>query len=131
MPKDLKREFVQLIKQACERVLASDGSRGIGWGNDFEIESIELVPAEETETVDYSYSVRREDGTFEDVHKQSKPYEFRVRYWDEFGDEGTSWQEERLGMCDLLTKVGSLLAGNVDREKACNAMDWLRENDTK
>jgi hypothetical protein len=124
---DLKRHFVQLIKQACERYLAEGGS--LGWENNFEIEGIELVPADQSETVDYSYSVRRDDGTFEDTHKQAKPFEFDVRYWNEYGgdDETAPCRfEKRLGFVEVAAEVGKLIAGRVDQAKACNAMHWLR-----
>ena len=96
---DLKRLVVQLIKQACERYLAEGGA--LGYENDYEIEGIKLAPADQSETVDYSYSVRRDDGTFEDIHKQTKPFEFAVSYWNEYGGgEGTApcRFEKRLGL---------------------------------
>jgi hypothetical protein len=129
---DLKRHFVQLIKQACERYLAAGEHGTLGWDCDFEIEGIELVPADQSETVDYSYSVRRDDGTFEDVHKQTKPFEFAVRYWNEYGGgEGTApcRFEKRLGLLSVATEVGKLIAGQIDQIKALNAMHWLRGDD--
>ena len=126
MAKDLRRLFVQLIKDACEKYLAEE--RTLGWDYDFEIEQIELVPADQTKVVDYSYSLRRPDGSWEDIFRETTPFEFVVRYWNEYGggDDSPSNIEKRLGFCEVLTEVGKLIAGQVDRTKACNAMHWLR-----
>ena len=126
MAEDLRRLFVQLIKDACERYLAEE--RTLGWDYDFEIEKIELVPADETKVVDYSYSIRRPDGSWEDIFRETTPFEFAVRYWNEYGDDVNEplRPEKRLGLCEVLTEVGKLIAGQADRTKACNAMHWLR-----
>lgn len=129
MAEDLRRLFVQLIKDACEKYLAEE--RVLGWDYDFEIEKIELVPAAETKTVDYSYSLRRPDGSWEEIFRETTPFEFVVRYWDEYGGgeddaQSSSHSEKRLGFCEVLAEVGKLIAGQADRTKACNAMHWLR-----
>ncbi len=90
------------------------------------------MPAEETKTVDYSYSVFHGDGEavhVEAVHKQAKPFEFAVRYWNEYGggeDTAPCRFEKRLGFVEVAAEVGKLIAGHVDQIKACNAMHWLR-----
>ena len=127
MAEDLRRLFVQLIKDACERYLA-DGEYGVlGADNDFEIRSIELVPASQCESVTYSYSIRQEDGTFRNVEKQTTPFAFLVQYWNEYGDsdENPSTFEKTLSYVELMDEVGRLIAAGCGITKACNAMHWL------
>lgn len=128
---DLRRLFVQLVKQACERYLEAGEYGVLGEDNNAEITGIELIPAEETEEQTYSYSIRQDDGTFKDVHNSVRPFAFRLRYWNEFGDseENPSTYEKAMGFVEAIDEVGKFITGQVDTVKACNAMHYLRGDD--
>lgn len=114
MAEDLKRRFVEIIKAACERYLA-DGEHGVlGHSNNCEIEGIEIVPEKDVEPEEYSYSLRRDDGTYETVTKEVRPVYFVVKYWDEFATEGSCHTTKTLGLVEVLDEVGRLIAGQSD-----------------
>lgn len=128
MPTDLKVQFVEMLKSACEKFLASPDSTTLGWNHDFEIESIELLPADKSEEVGYVTVVRNDDGSYSEVGTERSPFMFRVRYWNEYGDGVNSpcHPEKILGLCEVLTEVGKLIAGQADLSKACMDMRVLR-----
>lgn len=121
---DLKRRFVEIIKDACERYLA-EGEHGVlGYSNDYEIESIEIVSEKDVEPEEYSYFIRREDGTREIATKEVRPLYFNVKYWDEFSTDGSCNETKTLGLVDVIHHVGRFIAGQADTK---TAMDRFKE----
>ncbi len=127
MAEDLKRRFVEIIKAACERYLA-DGEHGVlGHSNNYEIEGIEIVPEKEVAPVECSYTIRRDDGTWENVFKEVRPMYFNVTYWHEFATDESCRTTKTIGLVEVLDDVGRLIAGRADIKTALDRFEEERK----
>ncbi len=126
--KDLKVTFVEMVKAACEKYLANPDQTVLGWDYDFEIESIELLPADAAGDAAYVTVKRNYDGSWSELTTNGVPFMFKVRYWNEYGDEENSpcHPEKTLGMCEVVTEVGKLIAGQADLDSALDSMREIR-----
>jgi hypothetical protein len=131
MKNDMRRLFVQLVKDACDKYLAEGDDGVLGWPYDFEIERIELLPHGDSQS--YPTVVRDASGAWQTITRTSDPLMFRVWYWNEFGDDENepAHPVKNLGLAEVMSEVGKLIAGRFDLWKACNAMEWLRSNQTE
>jgi hypothetical protein len=125
MANQLKVLFVEMVKAAC---LANPEGTVLGWDHDFEIETIDLLPADAAGESAYVTVKRNDDGSWSEVTANGTPFMFKVRYWNEYGDgeDSPCHPEKTLGMCEVVTEVGKLIAGQADLDKALDAMRVIR-----